>query len=72
MYADKMVAYFDFKNKKILRIESKGSVKIIKGDNISYSDEALYSAADKKMILTGKPRLVVYSEEKLIDAPSGN
>ena len=72
MYADKMIAHFDFKNKKILRIESKGNVKIIKGDNTSYSDEALYSAADKKMILTGKPRLVIYSEEKLIDAPSGN
>ncbi len=72
MYADKMEAYFDFKNKKILRIRSIGNVKIVKGDNTSYSEEAIYSAADKKMTLTGRPRLVIYSEDKLIDAPSGN
>lgn len=72
MYADKMEAYFDFKNKKILRIKSMGNVKIVKGENTSYSDEAEYSAATKKMVLTGRPRLVIYSEEKLVDAPSGN
>lgn len=65
MYADKMEAYFDFKNKKILRIKSMGNVKIVKGENTSYSDEAEYSAAAKKMVLTGRPRLVIYSEEKL-------
>jgi LPS export ABC transporter protein LptC len=72
MYADKMEAYFDFKNKKILRIKSMGNVKIVKGENTSYSEEAEYSAATKKMVLTGRPRLVIYSEEKLGDAPSGN
>lgn len=72
MYADKMEAYFDFKNKKILRIKSMGNVKIVKGENTSYSEEAEYSAATKKMVLTGRPRLVIYSEEKLVDAPSGN
>lgn len=68
MFADKMDVYFDFKNKKILRVKSVGNVKIIKGDNTSYSDEALYSALDKKMTLTGSPRLVIYSEDKLINA----
>lgn len=72
MYADKMEAYFDFKNKKILRIKSIGNVKIVKGENTSYSEEAEYSAATKKMVLTGRPRLVIYSEEKLGDAPSRN
>lgn len=72
MYADKMEAHFDFKNKKILRIKSMGNVKIVKGENISYSDEAEYSAITKKMILSGRPRLVIYSEEKLADASSGN
>lgn len=75
MHADKMEAYFDFKVKKILRIKSIGNVKIVKDGNTSYSDEALYSAADKKMTLTGRPRLVLNSQEKLIntsDASSGN
>ena len=69
MHADKMEAYFDFKVKKILRIKSIGNVKIVKDGNTSYSDEALYSAADKKMTLTGRPRLVINSQEKLISAP---
>ena len=72
MYADTMEAFFDFKNKKVIRIRSTGNVKIVKGENTSYSDEAVYSAVDKKMTLTGRPRLVIYSEDKLIDAPIGN
>ena len=72
MYADKMDVYFDFKNKKILRIISSGNVKIVKDDNVSYSDEAIYSAQDKKMTLTGRPRLVIHSEEKVFNASSGN
>lgn len=72
MYADRMDVHFDFKNKKILYIKSTGNVKIVKGENTSYSDEAVYTAAEKKMILTGRPRLVIHSEEKLIDASSGN
>lgn len=73
MYADRMEAYFDFKNKKILRIKSTGNVKIVKDANTSYSDEAVYSAADKKMTLTGRPRLVINSEEKILNnAPAGN
>lgn len=72
MYADTMEAYFDFKNKKVIRIKSTGNVKIVKGENTSYSDEAVYSAVDKKMTLNGRPRLMIYSEDKLIDAPIGN
>ncbi|OGX25091.1 MAG: LPS export ABC transporter periplasmic protein LptC [Omnitrophica WOR_2 bacterium RIFCSPHIGHO2_02_FULL_45_21] len=72
MYADKMEAYFDFKNKKIIRIKSMGNVKIVKGENTSYSEEAEYSAATKKMVLTGRPHLVIYSEEKLVDASLRN
>ena len=72
MYADKMEVYFDFKAKKILRIKSAGNVKIVKADNTSYSDEAEYTAAAKKMILTGRPRLVINSKEKLLDASSGD
>lgn len=72
MYADKMEVYFDFNNKKILRAKAIGNVKIVKGENVSYSDEANYVAQDKKMVLTGRPRVVIYSKENIINAPSGN
>ncbi|MFA5355786.1 MAG: LPS export ABC transporter periplasmic protein LptC [Candidatus Omnitrophota bacterium] len=56
---------------KIDRIVARGNVKITRGENISYSDEATYNAVDKKIILSGKPKLIIYSEEG-IDASFGN
>lgn len=56
---------------KLERIIAKGNVKIKRGENVSYSDEAVYTAADKKIKLLGKPKLVLYSTEDL-NAPSGN
>ncbi len=57
---------------KIERIVSKGHVKIVRGSNVSYSEEAIYTAPDKKITLSGRPKLVIYSTEDFKDAPSGN
>ena len=56
---------------KIEKIIARGNVKIVRGENISYSDEAIYSELDKKIILKGQPRLVIYSTEDL-NASFGN
>lgn len=56
---------------KIEKIVAKGNVKIIKGENLSYSEEATYTGADKKIVLTGRPKLVIYSTED-IDASFGD
>ncbi len=56
---------------KIDKIVARGNVKITRGENVSYSDEATYNALDKKIILSGKPRLIIYSEEGM-DASFGN
>lgn len=61
MYADKMLVFFDAKGDTIERVESYGNVKIVNGQNSSYSQEAIYTAQDKKIVLTGKPHLVIYS-----------
>jgi len=57
---------------KIDKIIAKGNVKVIRGENISTSDEAIFSSADKKLVLTGKPKLFIYSTEGLANAPAGN
>jgi len=54
------------------RIVAKGNVRIVRGDNISYSDEAVYAAKDKKIILNGRPQLVFYSTEEFKNASFGN
>lgn len=85
IYSDIMEVYFATADKdnaksdnsstimgsKIQKIVSRGNVKIVRGDNISYSDEATYTAEDKKIVLSGRPKLIIYSTEEL-GAPSRN
>lgn len=79
IYSDHMEVYFTKSDKQatepkeagnlmgsqIDKIVAKGNVKIVRGDNISYSEEAVYNALEKKIILTGKPQLIIYSTEDL-------
>ena len=53
------------------KIVSRGNVKIVSGENVSYSDEAVYSAADKRIVLNGRPRLIISTTEGF-SASSGN
>ncbi|MDP3732666.1 MAG: LPS export ABC transporter periplasmic protein LptC [Candidatus Omnitrophota bacterium] len=56
---------------KIDKIIARGNVKITRGENVSYSDEATYNALDKKITLSGKPKLIIYSSEDM-NASLGN
>lgn len=84
IYSDKMQVYFTPKQEdskkdqesavmsnSINRIVSEGNVRIVRGENISYSQEAIYTAADKKIILTGRPQIVIYQTENM-NAAFGN
>ena len=85
IYSDKMDVYFGKQTAQaanspgamamgssIDKIVARGNVKIVRGENVSYSDEAIYSAADKKLILNGRPRLLIYSAEDFKNASIGN
>lgn len=63
MIADKMTLAFDQDTKQIKKMTAEGHVKIVKGENVSESDGAVFTAQDKKLILTGRPKLVFYSGE---------
>lgn len=86
IYSDTMEVYFTDKKPadsgaagissslmggSIDKIISRGNVKIIQGQNTSYSDEAVYNGADKKIVLSGQPRLILYSAEDM-NASFGN
>ncbi len=84
IYSDKMQVYFTPKqdeSKKdqgpgvmassINKIVASGNVRILRGENISYSQEAIYTALDKKMILTGRPQIIIYQTENM-NAAFGN
>jgi LPS export ABC transporter protein LptC len=59
-------------NTQIERLVCRGNVKIVRGENVSYSDEAVYTGSDKKIVLSGRPRLILYSSEDLSNASLGN
>jgi lipopolysaccharide assembly outer membrane protein LptD (OstA) len=49
----------------INRIVAQGNVRIFRGENTSYSQEAVYTALDKRIVLTGRPQIEIYQTENL-------
>ncbi len=45
--------------KSITKIVARNNVKVVRGENVSYSEEAEYNAADGRIILRGRPKIVV-------------
>jgi LPS export ABC transporter protein LptC len=61
------------KDATIEKIVAEGNVKILKDDNVVFSDEATYDAIQKKILLTGSPKLFIYTEKsENQDASFGN
>lgn len=60
--SDKLTIYLDPKAKTVKTIVAEGHVKITRGENITYSDKATYIESEKKIVLSGQPRLVIYQE----------
>lgn len=65
--ADKITVDLDPATKKIYQIVAEGNVKIQRGENITYSSKATYVESEKKIILEGAPRLIIYQEGDLQD-----
>jgi len=61
----------DMMGSSIDKIIARGNVKVVRGENVSYSEEAIYNAAEKKITLNGKPKLIIYSTEDMKNAPLG-
>ena len=84
IYSDKMQVYFTAKQKdgnasldpagmssSIDRIVCQGNVRILRDGNTSFSQEAIYTALDKRIVLTGRPQIIIYQTEKM-NAAFGN
>jgi len=70
MTADKMTLRFNTETKQIERMEAQGNVKIVRGENTSSSDGAVFTASDKTLLLTGRPKLVLFStSENMAEQP---
>lgn len=60
--ADKMEIYFNPETKQVQQVICIGNVEISQGENKSFSDRAIYNAADQKVVLTGRPKLIMVTE----------
>ena len=60
--ADKIIVNLDPGTKKINDIVAQGHVKITQHENVAYGDNAKYNEADKKVSITGNPKIVIAQE----------
>lgn len=67
LYTDLATIYFDSKTKILDKIVADGNVRLIRGKDTSYSEKAIYYAKDKRIVLEGRPRLVIFPEQAQSD-----
>ena len=66
IFADKVIAYIDPERKRIYKAKALGNVKIVHKQNVSYSNKAIYLVDEGKAILIGRPKVVIYSADKVL------
>lgn len=60
--ADRMEIYFDEAKKGIKNMICTGHVVIVRGDNRSFADKAVYNGEEKRLTLSGRPKLILVTE----------
>ena len=63
VYADRMDVHLDPQTQKILKVVAGGNVRIVRGQNQSFSDEAVYFPPENKVLLSGNPKLTLYPKQ---------
>lgn len=64
LFADKMTGYFDSTSKKLNKVIAEGNVKMIRGKDTAYGQQAIYDAEKQTVSLIGRPKLIIYSKGK--------
>ena len=70
--ADRMEIYFDNEMKGITQMVCLGNVEIEQGENKTFAKKAVYNAADQKLTLSGRPKLILLTEGGGLFAAAGN
>ena len=67
IYSDKSTAYFDPKRRAVKEVYCEGNVKILRGEDVTYSEQLTYLPEENKVILTGRPKIIIYSTDELLE-----
>ncbi len=70
--SDKAELYFDTQTKQIKQMICTGHVSIKQGENVTYSEMAIYRAGEQRLTLSGQPKLILEINGENSFAPLGN
>ena len=65
IYSDKMQAFLDPVTKNIVKVIAEGDVRVVRGEDSTHSEKAIYTTADQKIVLIGSPKIYIHSTEDL-------
>jgi len=57
--ADRIDVYFNPETRRVKWVVARGNVRIINGENITYSEKAIYLVDQARVILPNRPKLVI-------------
>ncbi|MFC1666750.1 LPS export ABC transporter periplasmic protein LptC [Candidatus Omnitrophota bacterium] len=62
IFADRIDVYFKQDTKEVRCVAARGNVRIINGNNVTYSEKAIYLVDQGRLILPKRPKLVIQNE----------
>lgn len=60
--ADRIDIYFDKEKKVIKQLVCTGNVEIEQGENKTYAQKAIYNADERKLVLSGRPKMIMLTQ----------
>lgn len=72
LIADRVDIFFNPDSRQIERAVAERNVELRHGENIAKGQKIVYTMASGEAVLTGNPEIVIYSEEDLKDAFTGD
>ena len=60
--ADRIDVYFNPQTRRVKCVVARGNVKIINGENITYSEKAIYLVDQGRVILPNRPKLIIQND----------
>jgi len=60
--SDRIDVYFNPETKRVKCVVARGNVKIINGQNVTYSEKAIYLVDQGRVILPNRPKLVIQND----------
>lgn len=63
IFADRIDVYFSPSTRRIKCVVARGNVRIVNGENVTYSEKAIYLVDEGRVILPKRPKLVIQTED---------